>query len=542
MEIFGQQVSPGVVVGQIYLLDNSVDDELQSPSNLNGAADLDAYYRAKERAVDALDKLYHKTLQEVGEEEALIVDAQRMMLLDEDVDDAVRRAFEKEQDLVKAIECTFRDIVTQFEALEDEYLRARTADVLDIKVRLLRALNSTSFEIELPSNSIIVSDDISPSQALSLDRKQIAAFVMRKGSSTSHIAILANSLGIPALINTPIGGGQELVGRIAIVDSLSSRVVLDPSVKAVEETKSRIFELEKAHAQVENLRGKVTETRSGKRIKLYANICSVDDAYTAAEADAEGVGLFRTEFMFIGRSGPPSLYEQFDAYRTVAKAMCGRQVIIRTLDIGADKVAAYLKLGDEGNPALGYRAIRILLDDEKLFKTQLRAMYMAAAEPGCNIAIMFPMIASTWEVKKALGFCAEVQEELLSSKTIQKKPEVPVGVMVETPAAALIAEDLAKLVSFFSVGTNDLTQYTLAIDRQGSQKLDKYFDPQHPALFELLKMTASAATRNGIWAGICGELAADLSLVQNFIDWGFTELSVSPRTVLPLRQRILEIE
>ncbi|MDR1448024.1 MAG: phosphoenolpyruvate--protein phosphotransferase [Candidatus Ancillula sp.] len=543
MEIFGQQISQGVAIGELYLFDSFAYSKLSSTENSSlTAADMDAYTCAKEKALDALSKLYEKTLAQVGEEEAQIIDAQRMMLLDTDIDDAVGEAFEREHDLVKAIETALEGFATSFETLEDEYFRARVADIRDIKVHLLQALSSVSLEIELPDNAVVVADDISPSQTLSLDRKKIAAFILRKGSPISHTAILANSLGIPALINTPIDNKQELVGKTVVVDSIKEKVILDPTLQEIQTAKKCILELEKVRKQADHLRGKVTKTKSGKRIKLYANIGSVDDVHIAVKADAEGIGLFRTEFMFIGKSTPPSLREQFEAYKTVAQAMSGRQVIIRVLDIGADKVAPYLNLEEGENPALGYRAIRILLDDEELFKTQLKAIYMAAAEPNCNIAIMLPMITSTWEVEKSISCCKEVQEELFNSKLVQKRTEVPIGIMIETPASVLIADELAKLVSFFSVGTNDLTQYTLAIDRQGSQKLSKYYNPHHEALFELLRLTASAATRNGIWAGICGELAGDLLCTQNFIDWGFTELSVSPQKVLPLRKQILEID
>jgi phosphotransferase system enzyme I (PtsI) len=496
-----------------------------------------AFEAAKKQADAQLAALFEKTSREVGEEEALIIDIQRMMLEDGDFNEAVEQSIRKEScRAAHAVAMAGKKFSELFASLDDPYMKARAPDVADAAGRLSAILAGKKPDITIDRPSVIVAQDLSPSETLQLDRKYIRAFVTRGGSTSSHTAILARTLKIPAIVQSDIPL-EGIGGKEAAVDGHRGLVYLDPDRETLERLALRQKEDAEKAELLEGLRGLPTVTRGGHRVELFANIGSVEDARAALAADAEGIGLFRTEFLYLGRDTYPGEEEQFEAYREVAEIMGGRRVIIRTLDIGADKKVDYFGLEREENPALGYRAIRICFDRPELFKTQLRAIYRAAAFG--NVAIMFPMIASLWELGRAKEFAAQARRELLAEG--KAVGDVPLGIMVETPAAALLADEFAGEADFFSVGTNDLTQYTLAADRQ-NQKLEPFADPRHPAVLKLLEMIAGSARKAGIWAGICGELAADRELTGRFIDMGYRELSVSPAFILEMRGRIRDMD
>ncbi|MDR3174411.1 MAG: phosphoenolpyruvate--protein phosphotransferase [Treponema sp.] len=532
----GKPVFPGVVFGKILLLikpDLSLD---LSPSN-DPRAEWQAFQQAVQKADAQLEALFEKTQKELGEEEAMIVDVQRMMLQDGDFLEAVEALIR--EDAVRAACAADRagkQFYELFASMDDPYMKARAPDIADISRRLVSILLEAETEFSLKEPSVIVADDLTPSDTLSLDRKLIRAFVTRRGSVNSHTAILARVLNIPSIVQAGIPLDRNLNGKYAAVDGYNGVIYLEPDA----ETSAALEEQRRKHgaekAVLESLRGLPTVTRDGRRIELAANIGGIEDLEAAIANDAEGIGLFRSEFLYLGRKDYPGEAEQFEAYRAAALAMRDRRVIIRTLDIGADKQAEYFGLEKEENPALGLRAIRLCFQQPEVFKTQLRAIYRASA---CgNIAIMFPMIASIWELRKCREFAAAARLEL-AERNIPLK-EVELGIMIETPAAALCAEELAGEADFFSVGTNDLTQYTLAIDRQ-NDRLDPFLDTRHPALLRLLAMIAESANRAGIWAGVCGELAADPEMTRQFIDMGYRELSVSPPFILETRKRIREL-
>ncbi|MDR2538298.1 MAG: phosphoenolpyruvate--protein phosphotransferase [Bifidobacteriaceae bacterium] len=560
-EFTGQVASEGLVIGETFVMKAASLEKTAQYENT-----YETYAEAKEKVKEQLDQLYEKTLAEIGQAEADIIDAQRLMLLDPDFDDAVKDALAVGQtNLVEAVRQTGETFAKVFENMDNDYFKARATDVRDFSNRIIDTIQGTFIDFsQMVDKSVVIGEDITPSQTLSMDQSKIAAFVMSAGSMTGHTSILARTLGIPSIINAGAPILEVPTGLQAIVDGKDGTVIIEPTSEQVDNYQKKFDAIWFERENLEQYRGKPSVTKSGKEIKVYANIGSVGDAEKAFAMDAEGSGLFRSEFVYLGRSTAPSEEEQHDAYLGAARALAKdgkkRPVIIRTLDIGADKNVSYLGLEVEANPALGYRALRIQLDRADIFETQLRALYRTAAEQvieGVNpsekpnvldrhkkftkksqIGIMFPMVASHWEVDKALEMCAKVREEL-------KVPEdllVEVGIMIETPAAAIMADDLAKLVDFFSVGTNDLTQYTLAIDRQGTQKVEKYYDAHHPALLRLLENIAKSANESGIWAGICGELGGDLELTEFFINAGFTELSVAPPKVLELRQKINSLD
>jgi phosphotransferase system enzyme I (PtsI) len=497
-----------------------------------------AFEAAKKRADDQLAALFEKTSREIGEEEALIIDIQRMMLEDGDLNDAIEQSIRKEsRRAAHAVAMAGKQFSELFASLDDPYMKARAPDVADAAGRLTAILLGKKPDLAIDRPSVIVAEDLSPSETLQLDRQFIRAFVTRKGSTNSHTAILARTLRIPALVQSDIPLAGEIEGKEAAVDGHEGLVYLEPDGKTLERLALRRKQDSEKAELLEKARGLPTVTRGGRSMGLYANIGSVEDAKAALAADAEGIGHFRTEFLYLGRDSYPGEEEQFEAYRDVAEMMEGRRVIIRTMDIGADKKVDYFGLEGEENPALGFRAIRICFDRPELFKTQLRAIYRAAAFG--NVAIMFPMIASLWELRRAKEFAAEARRELLAEG--KAAGDVPLGIMVETPAAALLADEFAREADFFSVGTNDLTQYTLAADRQ-NQKLEPFADPRHPAVLKFLEMIAGSARKAGIWAGICGELASDRELTGRFLDMGYHELSVSPAFILEMRSRIREMD
>ena len=462
-----------------------------------------------------------------------------MMLEDDDYRDAISSMIRTEQiNAEYAVAVTGDNFSEMFANMDDDYMKARAADIKDISNRLVRNLSGQE-DVDFSSMepSVIIADDLSPSETVQMDKSKILAFVTVHGSTNSHTAILARMMNIPALIGVPLDLDEVHTGQTVIVDGFKAEAVFDPTEELCRETESRMKEEQEKAELLQTLKGKENVTLSGKKIHIYANIGSVGDVGYVLENDAGGIGLFRSEFLYLGRNDLPTEEEQFQAYRQVVQTMAGKKVIIRTLDIGADKQADYLNLGNEDNPALGYRAIRICLKQPDIFKTQLRALLRAAAYG--NLSIMYPMIISTEEVQQIYSIVDEVECELNDAGIPYKVPEQ--GIMIETPASVMISDELAEMVDFFSIGTNDLTQYTLAIDRQ-NEKLDDFYNPHHKAILRMIKMVVDNAHKHGKWAGICGELGADLELTQEFVRMGLDELSVAPSMVLKVRKNIREME
>ena len=532
----GKGIVAGVAFGAVHLLAErgAVDN---SPVK-DAASEWARFMAAKEKARRQLDALYEKTEKELGEENAAIIDVQRLMLDDGDFNDAIEKAVKHEHsNAAYAVSESGKQFAEFFAALDDEYMKARATDIRDVADRIVNILLGRGGDLHFDHPVIVVADDLTPSETLQMDKSKVLAFVIRRGSSNSHTAILARTMNIPCLIQTDIPLSPEIHGKEMAVDGESGQCWIEPCEKI------RADLAEKQKAQLESRKelsavsGLPTVTKSGRKIKLFANIGNVEDLSLVLQNDSEGIGLFRSEFLYLGRGDYPGEEDLFQAYREVVGGMNGKQVIIRTLDIGADKQVDYFKLDKEENPALGLRGVRICLERPALFKTQLRAIYRASAFG--RVAVMFPMITSLWEVLRCKVMAEEVRQELEEEGIATG--DVELGIMIETPASAVIAGTLAKEVDFLSVGTNDLTQYTLAVDRQNS-KLERFYDPHHPAVLEMLRIIAEAAAENGIWAGICGELAADPALTKTFINMGYTELSVSPARTLAMRKRIREMD
>ena len=492
---------------------------------------------ALETARQQLTALYEKAKVEIGEEQAAIVEVQLLMLEDLDYLDGVNFAIEDGKSAAIAALDTGEEFAQVFAAMDDEYMNARSADIRDMSHRLYDILcGNTGFQ--LPEGSfLLVAEDLAPSETIQLPRERILAFVTRQGSSSSHTAILARTLNIPSLVQSDILLETAESCSVLAVDGFTGAWYADPDEETLAVLKAKQAEAAAARNALEAYRGKESITKTGKKILLAANIGSPEDAVDAIKADAEGVGLMRSEFLYLGRDSLPTEDELFEAYKKVAEIMGHRPVVIRTLDIGADKQVSYMGLETEENPALGLRGLRICLTREEIFRPQLRAIYRASAYG--NLNVMFPMVASVWELKAAKALCATIRAELEAEGYPTK--EVPIGVMVETPAAAVLAHELAKEAAFFSVGTNDLTQYTLAVDRQNA-KLGEFYDPYHPALLALMAHIAKAANDNGIWAGICGELGADPKMQEKFIEMGYTELSMAAGRILETRKLVCESE
>ncbi|MCL1929449.1 MAG: phosphoenolpyruvate--protein phosphotransferase [Treponema sp.] len=538
MEQFsGKTVFSGIAFGKATLF---IKEELAMDKShcTDPDAELAAFNNAIKVADDQLAILFEKTREEVGEEEAMIVDVQRMMLEDEDFLDAVKNLIQNESSRAAyAVDRVGKQFYNQFAALDDPYMQARAPDITDVSRRLGSIITGINTAFVLTEPSVVIAEDLTPSDTLSLDKKLIRAFVTLKGSTNSHTAILARILKIPSIVQADIPLNKEFDGKNAAVDGHTGIVYIEPDEVINKKLKQQEESDKAKEKSLEALRGLPTITKSGKTIEIAANIGSVEDLQAVIDNDAEGIGLFRSEFLYMSRNDYPGEEEQFSAYKAAAEALKGKRVIIRTLDIGADKQAAYFGLPGEENPALGYRAVRICLDRTDMFKTQLRALYRAAAFG--KMAVMFPMITSVWELKRCKELAAEARAEV--KKSGKSTGDIELGIMIETPAAALCADDLAKEAAFFSVGTNDLTQYTLAIDRQNAD-LEKYLDTHHPALIKLLEMIVESAHKAGIWAGICGELASDPEMTAAFVKMGYDELSVSPTFILSLRKRIREME
>ena len=537
MEVYqGKSVFGGIAIGRISVHKKD-EQQVKRVKIENPDREIARYRQARQTAMEQLQNLYQKALKEVGEANAAIFEIHQMMLEDEDYLESMENMIRTE--LVNAeyaAAATGDNFAEMFAAMDDEYMKARSADVKDISERLVRNLSGEGDnDLSSMEPSVIVADDLSPSETVQMDKEKILAFVTVHGSTNSHTAILARMMNIPALIGVPMDLNGLKTGMTAVVDGFSGQVIFEPEEDVQKETEKRMQEEAEKQKLLEELKGKENITPDGRKINIYANIGSVGDLGYVMENDAGGIGLFRSEFLYLGRNDFPTEEEQFQAYKQAVQTMAGKKVIIRTLDIGADKQVEYFNLGKEENPALGYRAIRICLKQPEIFKAQLRALFRAAVYG--NLSVMYPMITSTEEVEKIYAIVAEVEEELKAQEVQYKIPEQ--GIMIETPAAVMMSAELAKKVDFFSIGTNDLTQYTLAIDRQ-NPKLDDFYDPHHPAVLKMIRMTVENAHKAGIWAGICGELGADTTLTEEFIRMGVDELSVSPGRVLPIRKIIRE--
>ena len=538
----GKSVYKGIVMGPVAVLKKN-DYQVKRARIEDPEAEVKRVKEAVEVSKKQLGRLYDKAVREVGEASAAIFEVHQMMLEDEDYLESMQNMIRTE--LVNAeyaAAATGDNFAEMFAAMDDEYMKARSADVKDISERLVRNLSGEGDnDLSSMEPSIIVADDLSPSETVQMDKEKILAFVTVHGSTNSHTAILARMMNIPALIGVPMDLNGLKTGMTAVVDGFSGQVIFEPEEDVRKETEKRMQEEAEKQKLLEELKGKENITPDGRKINIYANIGSVGDLGYVMENDAGGIGLFRSEFLYLGRNDFPTEEEQFQAYKQAVQTMAGKKVIIRTLDIGADKQVEYFNLGKEENPALGYRAIRICLKQPEIFKAQLRALFRAlfrAAVYG-NLSVMYPMITSTEEVEKIYAIVAEVEEELKAQEVQYKIPEQ--GIMIETPAAVMISDRLAEMVDFFSIGTNDLTQYTLAIDRQNEQ-LDDFYNPHHEAVLRMIRMVVENAHKCGKWAGICGELGADLTLTEQFVRMGVDELSVAPSMILKLRKIVREMK
>ena len=534
----GKSVYKGIVMGPVAVLKKN-DYQVKRARIEDPEAEVKRVKEAVEVSKKQLGRLYDKAVREVGEASAAIFEVHQMMLEDEDYLESMENMIRTE--LVNAeyaAAATGDNFAEMFAAMDDEYMKARSADVKDISERLVRNLSGEGDnDLSSMEPSVIVADDLSPSETVQMDKEKILAFVTVHGSTNSHTAILARMMNIPALIGVPMDLNSLKTGMMAVVDGFSGQVIFEPEEDVRKETEKRMQEEAEKQKLLEELKGKENITPDGRKINIYANIGSVGDLGYVMENDAGGIGLFRSEFLYLGRNDFPTEEEQFQAYKQAVQTMAGKKVIIRTLDIGADKQVEYFNLGKEENPALGYRAIWICLTQPEIFKAQLRALFRAAVYG--NLSVMYPMITSTEEVEKIYAIVAEVEEELKKQEVQYKIPEQ--GIMIETPAAVMISDRLAEMVDFFSIGTNDLTQYTLAIDRQNEQ-LDDFYNAHHEAVLRMIRMVVENAHKCGKWAGICGELGADLTLTEQFVRMGVDELSVAPSMILKLRKIVREMK
>lgn len=539
MQVFnGKSVFGGIAIGKIYVYQKG-EQQVRRTRITDIPKEKDRYRAASGTAMEQLKELYHKALNEVGEENAAVFEVHQMMLEDDDFVESVENIIEtQEVNAEYAVAVTGDNFSQMFASMDDDYMRGRAADVKDISERLITVLNGgAAGGIQSEEPVIVLADDLAPSETVQMDKDKVLSFVTVHGSVNSHTAILARTMGIPALIGTEIPMDETVDGKMAVVDGAGGCIYVEPDEDTLARMNGRKQQEEEQKELLLSLKGRENVTRDGQRVMLYANIGNIRDLATVLQNDAGGIGLFRSEFIYLESEDFPSEEEQFQIYRKVAETMAGKRVIIRTLDIGADKKCDYFDMEEEENPALGCRAIRICLTRPEIFKTQLRALLRASAYG--NIAIMYPMITSLWEIRKIGEIVEQVKEELKAQGIGYGDPLQ--GVMIETPASVMISGELAKEVDFFSIGTNDLTQYTLAIDRQ-NPKLDDFYDSHHPAVLEMIRMVAENAHKAGIWAGICGELGADLELTREFLAMGIDELSVSPGSILPIRKIILETD
>ena len=538
LKLAGKSVYKGIAMGPVVVL-KKTDTQVKRSRIENPDAELKRLEDAIAVSQEQLGKLYEKALKEVGEANAAIFEVHQMMLEDEDYVEAITTMISEESvNAEYAVSITGDNFSEMFASMDDEYMKARATDIKDISGRLVQnLLGSAEIDFSEIEPSIICADDLTPSETVQMDKDKILGFVTIHGSANSHTSILARMMNIPAVIGVPMNLDKLENGMKAIVDGMTGEVIFEPTEMVSLEAQKKIDQEAEKLQLLQELKGKENVTKSGRKINVYANIGGVKDVSYVLENDAGGIGLFRSEFLYLGRNDFPSEEEQFQAYKTVLQTMGKKKVIIRTLDIGADKKVDYFNLDDEENPALGYRAIRICLKQPEIFRTQLRAL-LRASNYG-NLAIMYPMIISVDEVKKIYEIVADVAKELDADQIPYRMPEQ--GIMIETPAAVIIGDELAQLVDFFSIGSNDLTQYTLAIDRQ-NDKLSDFCDTHHPAILKMIQMVIDSAHKYGKWAGICGELGADPTLTEEFVRMGIDELSVSPSSILPLRKKIREME
>lgn len=530
----GKSVYKGIAIGKISIYKNG--QQVVKRRHVDDAeAEIRRFEAARDQAIAQLGQLYEKALAEVGEANAAIFEVHQMMLEDLDYEESIVNIIRNQElNAEYAVASTGENFSEMFASMDDDYMRGRAADVKDVSERLVRVLNGAAQEaFGSDEPVIIVADDLAPSETIQLDKSKVLAFLTRHGSVNSHTAILARMMNIPALIG--VDYEQDWDGALAVVDGFSGTVYVEPTREILEEKRKILEEEKEKERLLQDLKGKENISLDGKTIHLYANIGNVSDLGAVLQNDAGGIGLFRSEFLYLERTAYPTEEEQFQVYRRVAETMGGKKVIIRTLDIGADKQVDYFDMEKEENPAMGYRAIRICLDRVEVFKTQLRALLRASMFG--NISIMFPMIISVGEVRRIKEIMQEVKDELKQAQVPYR--DVEIGIMIETPAAVMISDLLAEEVDFFSVGTNDLTQYTLAIDRQ-NPKLDHLYEPDHPAIMRMLQMIVDNGHKGGCWVGICGELAANLDLTEAFLQMGYDELSVSPTFILPLRKKVRE--
>lgn len=539
VEYIGKSVNDKYAMGPIVIYKPVVEPIIEKRTVSDKSAEVERFRDAISKTDKELEGLYNVALESAGEEEASIFDVHRMFLEDDEYIDSIVDSIQDEGNCAEyAVKTVSNDYSDMFASMEDEYMKARSADVIDVSKRILRKLLGIEEEgFVIPTPSIVVAKDLSPSETISMDKSKILGIATVKGSVNSHTAILARTMGIPAIVSTDFQLDRLANGMVAIVDGHEAKLIVDPDNETIDTYVEKIKEQEVNLKALNELKGKPTVTKSGRKIKLYSNIGGPEDVDSVLDNDAEGIGLFRSEFLYIGKDKAPSEEEQYEAYSTVVRRMGDKPVIIRTLDIGADKQADYLGLPKEDNPALGYRAIRICLTQKDIFKTQLRALFRAAVDG--NLMVMYPMITAVSELDRIKAIVDEVVVELAEEDVPFRLPKQ--GIMIETPAAVMVAEELAKRVDFFSIGTNDLTQYTLAIDRT-SEFLDSFYDAHHPAVLKMIAMTVAASHKAGIWTGICGELGADESLTEEFIKMGVDELSVSAAKVLKVRKLICESE
>ena len=535
----GKSVFGGVAIGKIqFYKRNEITIKRTRVEDVE--AEVERFQNAKAKTLELLKGLYEKALEDVGEANAMIFEAHQLMLEDPDYVESIENII-RTQDVNAeyAIGATADNFAAIFEAMDDAYMQGRAADVRDVSERLLQALSSQNETVMVMDEPVIIAaDDLVPSETVQLDKEKVLSFVTMYGSANSHTAILARTMNIPAVIGLGEALKEEYDGKVAIVDGVDGKVYIDPDEETMASMQKKQKKDQEQKELLNQLKGKENVTKSGQKVNVYANIGNLADVGAVLKNDAGGIGLFRSEFLYLESDTYPTEEQQFAVYKKVAETMAGKKVIIRTLDIGADKQVDYFKLDKEDNPALGYRAIRICLTRPEIFKTQLRALYRASAYG--QISIMFPMIISVAEVKKIKEIVEEVKAELRTEGAVFRE-DVELGIMIETPAAVMVSRELAKEVDFFSVGTNDLTQYTLAIDRQ-NQKLEDFYDSHHPAVLAMIRMAAESAHAEGKWIGICGELGADVTLTETFLKMGIDELSVAPGMVLKVRQKIREAE
>lgn len=539
MEVYqGKSVFGGIAIGRISVHKKD-EQQVKRVRIEDPEQEILRYRQAKQTAMEQLQGLYQKALKEVGEANAAIFEIHQMMLEDDDYNESVENIIRMQQvNAEYAVASTGDNFAQMFSAMDDDYMRARSADVKDISERVLSVLGGRATGIAASGEPvIIVADDLAPSETIQLNKDLVLSFVTVHGSVNSHTAILARTMSIPALIGTAIPLTDDIDGKVGIVDGKNGCIYVDPDEDTLGRMQQLKLEEQEKKELLQTLKGRENITIDGKKIMLYANIGNSKDLAAVLQNDAGGIGLFRSEFIYLERDTFPTEEEQFQIYRTVAETMAGKPVIIRTLDIGADKKCDYFEMEPEENPAMGCRAIRICLTRPEIFKTQLRALFRASAFG--NISIMYPMIISVDELRKIKTIVAEIRQELTEQGVTFGEPKQ--GIMIETPAAVMMSEELAKEVDFFSIGTNDLTQYTLAIDRQ-NPKLDAFYDPHHPAVLRMIQMVVENAHKAGIWAGICGELGADTTLTRRFLAMGVDELSMSPGSILPVRKIILETD